>query len=293
MLRNLLKKPGLLIAPHAFDCNTAACVEEAGFKAMFMCTAGIRNSEFGFPYGLITATEAITSLKNMMNSIHLPLIFDIEEGFGGALSAYRTTQDIIRLGVAGIFLNDQKHPYKGPGYAIQEVVSREEYLGKMGAVLEARDKEDKDVLVVARIEAGSTLGDEEVVERAKSCLKLGAEVVLPQARLAKSKFGLRSKEEIRQLYKAIGAPEVKIWAIGGQGAGAELNAKDWEQLGAKIWAPGPLNVALMKLALELLQTLHDKGTIEGYNPQAGPSLQFKHTREGLVFWEGLERKYVP
>ena len=292
MLREILKEPGLLVAPHAFDCNTAACIEEVGFKAMFMCTAGIRNTEFGFPYGLITATEAITSLRNMMNSIHLPLIFDMEEGFGGALSAYRTAREIIRLGVAGIFLNDQKHPYKGPGLAIQEVVSREEYLGKIGAVLEARDKEDKDVIVVARIEAGSTLGDEEVVARAKACLKLGVDVILPQARLPKSKFGLRSKEEIRRLFKAIGAPDVMIWAIAGQGAAADFSVKDWEEIGAKIWAPGPLNGALMKLALELLQVLHDSGTIKGYNPQGGPSAEFLHRLEGLDFWEGLEKKYV-
>ena len=293
MLREILKEHGLLVAPHAFDCNTAACIEEVGFKAMFMCTAGIRNTEFGFPYGLITATEAITSLRNMMNSIHLPLIFDMEEGFGGALSAYRTAREIIRLGVAGIFLNDQKHPYKGPGLAIQEVVSREEYLGKIGAVLEARDKEDKDVIVVARIEAGSTLGDEEVVARAKACLKLGVDVILPQARLPKSKFGLRSKEEIRRLFKAIGAPDVMIWAIAGQGAAADFSVKDWEEIGAKIWAPGPLNGALMKLALELLQVLHDTGTIKGYNPQGGPSAEFLHRLEGLDFWEGLEKKYVP
>jgi len=62
-------------------------------------------------------------------------------------------------------------------------------------LLEARDKEDKDVIIVARIEAGSTLGDEEVVARAKACLKLGVDVILPQARLAKSKFGLRSKKK--------------------------------------------------------------------------------------------------
>ena len=293
MLRKILKEPGLLIAPHAFDCNTAACIEEVGFKAMFMCTAGIRNTEFGFPYGLITATEAITSLRNMMNSIHLPLIFDMEDGFGGALAAYRTAQDIIRLGVAGIFLNDQKHPYKGPGLAIQAVIPRDEYLGKIGAVLEARDKEDKDVVVVARIEAGSTLGDDEVIERAKACLNLGVDVILPQARLPKSKFGLRSKKEIRQLYKAIGTPKVWIWAIAGQGAAAAFTAKDWEDIGAKIWAPGPLNGALMKLALELLQVLHDTGTIKGYHPQGGPSAEFLHRLEGLDFWEGLEKKYVP
>ena len=293
MLRKILKEPGLLIAPHAFDCNTAACIEEVGFKAMFMCTAGIRNTEFGFPYGLITATEAITSLRNMMNSIHLPLIFDMEDGFGGALAAYRTAQDIIRLGVAGIFLNDQKHPYKGPGLAIQAVIPRDEYLGKIGAVLGARDKEDKDVVVVARIEAGSTLGDDEVIERAKACLNLGVDVILPQARLPKSKFGLRSKKEIRQLYKAIGTPKVWIWAIAGQGAAAAFTAKDWEDIGAKIWAPGPLNGALMKLALELLQVLHDTGTIKGYHPQGGPSAEFLQRLEGLDFWEGLEKKYVP
>ena len=292
-LRKLLKQPGLLIAPHAFDCNTAACIEYVGFKAMFMCTAGIRNTEFGFPYGLITATESINSLRNMMNSIHLPLIFDAEDGFGGAISAYRTAQDLIRLGVAGIFLNDQKHPYKGPGLAIQQVISRDEYLGKIGAVLEARDKEDKDVIIVARIEAGSTLGDEEVVERAKACLKLGVDVILPQARLPESKFGLRTKEEIRQLYKAIGAPGVLIWGMGGKGAAADFSAKDWEDIGAKIWAPGPLNGALMKLAIELLQVLHDKGTIKGYNPPGGPSAQLLHQLEGLDFWEGLEKKYVP
>jgi len=293
MLRNILQEPGLLIAPHAFDCNTAACVEEVGFKALFMCTAGVRNAEFGFPYGLITATEAINSLRNMMNSIHLPVIFDIEDGFGGALSAYRTAQDIIRVGAAGIFINDQQHPYKGPRLDVQQVISRDEYLGKVGAVLEARDKEDKDVIIVARIEAGSTLGDEEVVERAKACLKLGVDVILPQARLPQSKFGVRRKEEIRQLYKAIGTPDVWIWGIGGRGDAAEFTAKDWEEIGAKIWAPGPLNNALMKLALELLQTLHDTGTIKGYNPPGGPTPQFLHKTTGLDFWEGLEKKYVP
>jgi 2-methylisocitrate lyase-like PEP mutase family enzyme len=293
MLREILKEPGILVAPHAFDCNTAACVEHVGFKAMFMCTAGIRNAEFGFPYGLITATEAITSLRNMMNSIHLPLIFDAEDGFGGALSAYRTAQDLIRLGVAGIFINDQKHPYKGPGLDIQQVVSREEYLGKIGAVLEARDKEDSDVLVVARIEAGSTLGDDEVIERAKACLKLGVDIILPQARIPQSKFGIRTKEEIRQLYQAIGAPDVWIWGMGSIGAAADFAAKDWEAIGAKIWAPGPMNGALMKLAIELLQVLHDEGTIKGFNPPGGPSREFLHKTVGIDFWEGLEKKYVP
>jgi len=81
--------------------------------------------------------------------------------------------------------------------------------------------------------------------------------------------------------------------MAGQGAAADFSAKDWEDIGAKIWAPGPMNAALMKLALELLQTLHDEGTIKGYRPDGGPSREFLHQMEGLDFWEGLEKKYVP
>ena len=99
-------------------------------------------------------------------------------------------------------------------------------------------------------------------------------MILPQARLPQSKFGVRSKEEIKQLYKAIGAPEHAIWAIGVHGVAANFGVKEWEDVGAKIWAPGSLNAAVTKLVLGLLQILHDKGTIEGYNPPGGPTPQF-------------------
>jgi methylisocitrate lyase len=299
ILRKLLKKPGLLVVPGVYDCLTAGCAEEVGFKALFMCTAGIRSTEFGIAPAIITQTEVVTSLRNMMNSIHVPLVFDAEVGFGGALDAYRTAQELIRIGIAGISMNDQKHPYKGPSQGhnpksiLKEVISRDEYLGKMGAVLEARNKMDKDVVIVARIEAASTMGDEEAIERAKACLKLGVDVILPQARLPQSKFGVRSKEEIKELYKAIGAPDVPIWAIGVHGIAASFGVKEWEGVGAKIWAPGPLNAAVTKLVLGLLQTLHEKGTIEGYNPPGGPTPQFFSKLAETDFWENMEKKYVP
>ena len=298
MLRDLLKKPGLLIVPGVYDCLTAGCAEEVGFKAVFMCTAGVRNAEFGFSVGIITATEAINSVRNMMNSIHVPVIFDAEVGFGGPLDAYRTVQDLIRIGVSGISLNDQKHPYRGSprcrylGSALKEVISRVEFLNKMEAVLEARNKMDKDVLIVSRIEAGSTLGDEEVVERAKACLTLGVDVVLPQARPPQSTFGVRTKDEIRQLYRLIGAPEALIWAIGGYGVAADFAAKDWEEIGAKIWAPGPLNAAVKKLVRDLLQDVHDNGTVDGYTPRGVHEQQFLHKPGTADLWEDLEQRYV-
>ncbi len=86
----------------------------------------------------------------MADTVNIPLIVDADDGYGGALAAYSTTQELIRVGAAGIFVDDQKHPTKCPFMAIQEVLPRDEYFGKMGAVLEARDKEDKDVIIIAR-----------------------------------------------------------------------------------------------------------------------------------------------
>ena len=101
----------------------------------------------GMPdFGIATATEVVNIVRNMVNSVDIPFIVDADDGYGGALAAYRTTQELIRAGVAGMFIDDQKHPTKCPAIGTQEVIPLDEYIGKLGAVMEARAKEDKDFL---------------------------------------------------------------------------------------------------------------------------------------------------
>ena len=198
VLRNLLNEPGLLLVPGAYDCITARCAELVGFKAVFQSGAGVRDSQLGMPdVGIATASEIVNCAKYMANAVKIPLIVDADDGYGGALAAYRTTTDLIRAGAAGMFLDDQKHPTKCPFLAVQEVLPREEFYGKIGAVLEARDKEDKDFIIIARIDAAATLGDDELVVRAKACLKLGVDVVLPHAIPPTSKYKVRNKESLQ------------------------------------------------------------------------------------------------
>ena len=117
MLRKLLKEPGLLIVPGAYDCLTARCAEAAGFKAVFQSGGGIRDSQLGMPdIGIATASEVVNCARYMANSVKIPLIVDADDGYGGALAAYRTTQELIRVGAAGMFIDDQKHPTKCPFY---------------------------------------------------------------------------------------------------------------------------------------------------------------------------------
>jgi len=139
----------------------------------------------------------------MVNSVNIPIIVDADDGYGGALAAYRTTQELIRIGAGGIFIDDQKHPTKCPFMGIQEVIPRDEFYGKMEAVLEARNKEDKDLIIVARIDAAATLGDEEMLARAKACVKLGVDVILPHGIPPGAKFKERNKETLKKLTRRL------------------------------------------------------------------------------------------
>jgi methylisocitrate lyase len=291
MLRNLLKEPGFLVVPGAYDCLTARCAEAAGFKAVFMSGGAIRDAVLGEPdIGIATATEVVNIVRYMANSVNIPLIVDADDGFGATLAAYHTTQEVIRTGAAGIFISDRK-PFilATVVHNLVEVLPRDEYLGKIGAVLEARNKEDKDFVIVARIDAGATLGDEEVLARAKACVRLGVDVILPIGIPPESKFGERNRETLRQLFKAIGAPEVKIWGHGGP---RDFTAKNYEEVGAKMWVTGIANGVAAKAVLDFYQRFHDTGALPLVSPPEGPNADRLGKLRGLDFWGEVEKKYM-
>ena len=291
MLRKLLQDPGVLIVPSAYDCLSAKIVETVGFKAIFMPPSMTGETQLGMPnVGLATASEVINCAKYIGDSVNIPLIVGADDGYGGALAAYRTTQEFIRAGIAGIYISDRKHSILArTPHNLVEVLPRDEYIGKMGSVLEARNKEDKDFVIAARIDAGATLGYEEVIARAKACVKLGVDVILPHAIPQESKFGQKDKESLRQFYKNMGAPKVMIWwGMGPRG----ITAKDCEEIGAKIWVPyDPPTDAVKKALFDVYQEVYDTGN---YIPPRGtPVRDYSNKLRGLEFWREIEKKYVP
>ena len=290
MLRNLLNEPGLLLVPGAYDCITARCAELVGFKAVFQSGAGVRDSQLGMPdVGIATASEIVNCAKYMVNSIKVPLIVDADDGYGGALAAYRTTTELIKVGAAGMFLDDQKHPTKCPFLAVQEVLPREEFYGKIGAVLEARNKEDKDFVIVARIDAAATLGDEELLIRAKGCIKLGVDVILPHAIPPTSKFKVRNKETLQELFKKIGAPDVWIWGMGPH----TFTAQDYADVGAKLWVTGRVASVVSRALIDFYAKFRETGvfpveTFEAAPP--GPMGDKLLELRKLDFWSEVERR---
>ena len=291
MLRKLLEKPGLVIAPAAYDCLSARCVEAVGFKAVFQTGAGTRDAVLGMPdIGLATASEIVNNARYIADSVNIPLIVDADDAFGAMLSAYRTTRDLIRAGASGMFISDRA-PFilATEPHALVDVLPRNEYLGKMSAAVEVRNKEDKDFVLVARIDSGAKLGDEEVLIRAKECLKLGVDVILPHFRPPESKFGERNKETLKQLYKKIGAPDVWIWGMGPY----TFTAKDYEDVGVKLWVPGRVTFVTAKALIDFYSKFHETGVfpVEVFaTAPEGPAGAYLQKLRGLDFWSEVEKR---
>ena len=134
------------------------------------------------------------------------------------------------------------------------------------------------------------MGDEEVIIRAKACVKLGVDMILPHAVPFESKFKQKGKEGLRRFYKLLGAPDVLIWwGMAPQG----FTAKDCEDIETKVWVPpvSPMD-AVRKALFEAYQEVHDMGN---YTPIKGtmPGKDFSKKLKGKEFWRELEKKYVP
>ena len=290
MLRKLLEKPGVLIVPPAYDCLSARVAEATGFKAVLMAAGLTGDAQIGVPnFGLATASEIINCAKYIAHSVNIPLIVGVEDGWGGALASYRTVQEVIRAGAAGLYINDQKHLklIRTP-HNLVDVLPRDEFLGKMGAVLEARDKEDKDFIIIARIDAGAMMADAEVIARAKACIKLGVDIILPHAIPPESKYPRKDKAGLTKLYKAIGAPEAKIWCNGLK----KITAKDCADMGAKISVPDDSPTVPVKNML--VNVYRDMHTALCGTPDKGTSGSGKVNMLGdKEFWKKIENKYVP
>jgi methylisocitrate lyase len=248
------------------------------------------DAQFGLPpIGLPTATEVVNLSGYITDAVEIPLIVEAEDGFGGALAAYRATREFIKKGISGIVISDRKHTMlvRAP-HNLVEVLPIDEYLGKMGAVIEARNKEDSDFVIIARIDAGAVIGDEEAIARAKACVNLGVDIIQPQTPPAQATFKEKDKEGLRQLYKAMGAPEVAIWGMGPQG----FTAKDCEDIGAKMWVPkySPRSAVVQALA-GVYQEVYDTGDYQPQVSKQGSDIARK--MRGSASWRELENKFVP
>lgn len=194
-LRQRLQEPGILQAPGIYDGLSALLVEQAGFEAAFLSGACLSFARFGRPdMGLVSASELTETVAIIRDRVALPLIVDMDTGFGNALNVQRTVRDLERAGASALQMEDQLAPKRCGHMAGKSVISCEEMVGKIKAALDARQSED--TLLIARTDALGVNGFEDALERGQRYLEAGADALfieapqnLEQMELIGEKFG--------------------------------------------------------------------------------------------------------
>lgn len=222
-LRELLGKPGALVAPGAYDALSARLIEQAGFAAVYMTGFGAAASLLGVPdLGLLTMDEMVQHARHIAAAVSVPVIADADNGYGNALNVYRTVREMERAGVAGIHLEDQALPKRCGHLEGKELVPTKEFLGKLKAALDARL--DPAFVIIARTDARTVLGFEEAITRARLYLEAGADMVFVESPL--------TVDEVMAIPRLVGGPAMINMAEGGKTP--PLSVSDLERAGYRL-----------------------------------------------------------
>jgi carboxyvinyl-carboxyphosphonate phosphorylmutase len=176
VLRELLGKKEPLLAPGAYDVLSAKIVEQTGFKAVYMTGYGASASILGKPdVGLLTLSEMVAQVRNMVAAVDIPVIADADTGYGNLANVVRTVYEYERAGVACIQLEDQVDPKRCGHMLGREVIAREEMVAKIKAAVETR--RDPDLMIMARTDARTNYGIDEAIERGLAYQAAGADIL--------------------------------------------------------------------------------------------------------------------
>ncbi len=279
-LRTLLAQPGALVAPGAFSGLSAKMVEQAGFSAVYASGAGVANNLLGQPdVGLLTMTEMLEQIRHMTAATSLPLVADVDTGYGNPINVHRTVQEFEAAGVAGIQIEDQVMPKRCGHFEGKEVVSTSEMVAKLQAALEAR--RDADLLVIARTDARAKLGLEEALDRAGRYLEAGADMVFVEAPT--------SVEELQEITKLPG------WTMANMvedGKTPLLTAEELAEIGFKfVIFPNTASRAAMRSMEDVLGLLKREGGSGGFRDRL-VSMADRNRITGLDAIRDLESSYL-
>jgi len=198
LLKEKIKTRGeIIVLPGVFDALSAKIAQHVGFEAMFQTGYGSAASLLGLPdFGFLNAGENIENARRIIRAVDLPVIVDVDTGYGNPLTVWKIVNDLIAYGGSGIFLEDQVWPKRCGHMRGKEVIGADEYIQKLRAALAASS--NKDFSIVARTDARAPLGFDEAIERGKMYYKEGADVVFVEAP--------QSEDELREIPKKIDAP---------------------------------------------------------------------------------------
>ena len=171
--------------------------KRTGYKALYLSGGGVAANSLGMPdLGISTMEDVLTDARRIVDATGMPLLVDIDTGWGGAFNIGRTIKNFQRVGVAAVHMEDQvgqKRCGHRPG---KEVVSKQEMVDRVKSAVDART--DEGVVIMARTDAAAVEGLDAAIERAVAYVEAGADMVFPEA--------MRSLDDYRKVKAAVKVP---------------------------------------------------------------------------------------
>lgn len=249
-LQNLILSNEILQIPGSHDAMAALVAKNAGFSALYLSGAAYTASR-GLPdLGIVTSTELADRAKDLIRATNLPVLVDIDTGFGGVLNVARTAREMVEANVAGIQIEDQQLPKKCGHLNGKQLVTQEEMIQKIKVIKETTPS----LIVVARTDARSVEGINSAIERATSYVEAGADAIFPEA--------LHSEEEFRLFSKEINVPLLANMTEFGQTP--YYTAEQYKDMGFQIVIYPVTSLRVAAKAYErIFHCLKTKGTQQG------------------------------
>ncbi|MEE3299904.1 MAG: methylisocitrate lyase [Pseudomonadota bacterium] len=158
----------------------AMLAEDAGHEAIYLSGGGVANASYGLPdLGVTNLNDVIIDVERICNATSIPLLVDIDTGWGGALNISRTIKAMEKAGAAAVHLEDQVSQKRCGHRPNKEIVSQEEMVDRVKAAVDA--KVDTNFVIMARTDALALEGLDAAVERAVACVEAGADAIFPEA----------------------------------------------------------------------------------------------------------------
>ena len=162
------------------NAYTALMAQHVGHQAIYLSGGGVANASFGLPdLGMTTMNDVVEDARRITAATDLPLLVDIDTGWGGAFNIERTVKEMQRAGVAAVHIEDQVAQKRCGHRPNKAIVSKEEMVDRIKAAADARL--DPDFYLIARTDAFQKEGLEAAIDRANACIEAGADAIFAEA----------------------------------------------------------------------------------------------------------------
>lgn len=179
------------------NAYAAMMAERIGHQAIYLSGGGVANASYGLPdLGMTSLNDVLEDVRRITSASSLPLLVDIDTGWGGAFNITRTIQQMEKAGAAAVHIEDQVMQKRCGHRPNKEIVSKAEMVDRIKACVDARN--DESFFIMARTDAFAQEGLEAAIERAQACVEAGADGIFAEA--------IKTEEHYRAFSKALDVP---------------------------------------------------------------------------------------